>query len=494
MEDTAKADGEPKRGGRVCIALNGASPKDTLNPGHLTDTFPAEVSFGQTRNCLVELDTKHEPVGELAASWSRSKSADVWHFSLRQGVEFHNGKSLSSDDVVYTVQQHMGEQSESAVKSLLKQIKQVRPDGPNAVTFELEAGNVDFPYILSDYHLSIVPEGTSGQDYENGIGTGAYVLKEWEPGVRALTTRNPNYWKAGSAHFAEVETIAVNDVRERTEALKTGRIDIMDHVETASLTELESNPDVRIVRTSEMRHFAISMRVDQAPFDNKDVRLALKFAIDRNAVLREVLGGQGTLGNDTPIGPDNRYYAEDIRQRKYDPDRARWHLSKAGYSQLELDLTYADVAFAGAEETVSLYRENAARAGITIKLQKVSDEDFWHKIWMKNQWRTSYWSGHVSADWMLSAVYAQGSPWNETYWENERFNSRLISARSETNEDLRRQMYTELQQIIHDDGGAVIPAFANHVAAVRKNIAMPSELIPAWGLDGHKAMERWWFK
>jgi peptide/nickel transport system substrate-binding protein len=168
-------------------------------------------------------------------------------------------------------------------------------------------------------------------------------------------------------------------------------------------------------------------------------------------------------------------------------------LRQAGLSRLQLELTTAEVAFAGAIKTALLYREDAARAGIEMNVVKVPDEVFWHKVWMESHWRTSYWSGHVSADWILSAVYAAGSPWNETYWTNGRFNTLLRAARSERNEELRRQMYVEIQEIIHDDGGAVIPVFASHVAATRDNVAMPDKLIPAWGFDGHKAMERWWF-
>lgn len=483
----------PNKGGRVRIALNGASPNDTLDPGQLIDTFPAEISFGQTRNCLTELNANHEAVGELAESWTSSARGDSWHFKLRKGVEFHNGKSFSSDDVLYTIGQHIAKGSTSTVKSLLKQIKNVRSDGPHAITFELEAGNADFPIIMSDYHLSIVPEGTKGKDYEKGVGTGAYILKEYVPGVRSLTIRNPNYWKEGRAHFEEVETLAMNDVQTRTEALKNGDIDIMDHVDVDSLEDLESNSEIRIIRSSEMRHIAISMRTDQTPFDNKHVRLALKYAIDRETILEEVLRGQGSLGNDTPIGSGHRYFGHEIPQRKYDPDKAKWHLRQAGLNKLSIELTTAEAAFAGAVKTSTLYKENAARAGIEMSVVKVPDEDFWHKVWMENCWRSSYWSGHVSADWVLSTVYKSDSPWNETYWRNERFDSLLVTARSEMNEALRREMYVELQEIINDEGGAVIPAFTNHVAAVRNTIATPSEIIPAWGFDGHKAMERWWF-
>jgi peptide/nickel transport system substrate-binding protein len=492
MTDNCVTAKTPKKGGRVRLALNGAGPTDSLDPGRLTDTFPAEVSFGQTRNCLVELDTNHEAVGELAENWESSLGADLWRFQLRKGIEFHNGKTLTSDDVVFTIQTHIAEGSTSAVNSLLKPIKSVKTDGPNVVVFELESGNVDFHYILSDYHLSIVPKGTTGEEYEKGIGTGAYVLKEWEPGVRALTIRNPNYWKEGRAHFDEVETIAMNDVSERTEALKASAIDIMDHVNLHDLDDLESTPGINIVKTTAMRHYAFSMRVDQPPFDNKHIRLALKFALDRNAILNEVQYGHGTLGNDTPIGPGHRYFASEIPQRRYDPDKAKWHLRQAGLTTLKVELTAADVAFAGAMKAANLYKGQVARAGIDMSVVKVPDEIFWHKVWMESNWRTSYWSGHVTADWVFSAVYASDSPWNETFWKHEHFDALLKMARSEQNQALRRAMYVEMQQILHDDGGAVIPVFASHIAATRDNVVTPEELIPAWGFDGHKAMERWW--
>ena len=236
----------PRKGGRIRLGLNGASASDSLDPGQLTDTFPAEVSFGQTRNCLVELNTEHEAVGELAENWESSSAADVWHFKLRKGIEFHNGKSLTSDDVVYTIQQHLGEDSKSAVSGIVKPVKSVKADGPNAVVFELEAGNADFPYILGDYHLSIVPVGTTGKEYEKSIGTGGYILKEWEPGVRAFNVRNPNYWKEGRAHFDEVETFAMNDVGARTDALKAGTIDVMDHVNLETVDLLEKTPSINV--------------------------------------------------------------------------------------------------------------------------------------------------------------------------------------------------------------------------------------------------------
>ena len=179
------------------------------------------VSFGLVRNCLVGVDRDSMLAPELAESWEAQPGAKVWKFNLRKGVEFHNGKSFTSEDVIDSVNHHRTKKSKSIFKSLAKQIVDVKTDGKYAVIFTLEGGNADFPYALSDQHISICPAGTT--DFSKGVGTGAYILQKWEPGVNALTKRNPNYFKSNCAYFDEVEVLAINDVNARTNALRSGR-------------------------------------------------------------------------------------------------------------------------------------------------------------------------------------------------------------------------------------------------------------------------------
>jgi len=126
---------------------------------------------------------------------------------------------MDANDVVESFRHHMGEDTQSAAKGIIQPVKDVRADG-DSVVFELEAGNADFPYLVSDYHLNICPaKDEGGIDWESGIGTGGYALESFDPGVRALVKRNPNYWKDGHAHFDEVETLQVADATARTSAL-----------------------------------------------------------------------------------------------------------------------------------------------------------------------------------------------------------------------------------------------------------------------------------
>jgi peptide/nickel transport system substrate-binding protein len=126
---------------------------------------------------------------------------------------------MDADDVIYSLNHHRGEDTKSAAKVIVDSIVDIKKEDKNSITFILESGNADFPYLLSDYHLIIAP---TTSDFKDGIFSGGYILKEYEPGVRSFTTRNPNYFKSDRAFFDEVETIGINDVNARTNALKTG--------------------------------------------------------------------------------------------------------------------------------------------------------------------------------------------------------------------------------------------------------------------------------
>jgi len=481
-----------KQGGRLRVAIGHGSTSDSLDPSTFTDTYMQVVNSG-LRNNLTEVDSNDELVAELAESWEASPKADVWTFKLRRGIEFHNGKTLDAADVVASINHHRGEDSKSAAKGIVDPIAEVRADGKETVVFTLQEGNADFPYIVSDYHLSICPSKGGEIDWRSGIGTGGYVLESFEPGVRTTLTGNPSYWKADHAHFDACVVLSITDVNSRTNALTTGEVDVMDRCDLKTVHLLEQNPDVRVEETSGTQHYSVPMRTDTPPFDNNDVRLALKHAVDREALLKAILRGHGYLGNDHPIGRPNRYHASELPQRAFDPERARFHLKRAGLSSLTVDLSAADAAFAGAVDAAVLYKEQAAKAGIIINVVREPSDGYWSNVWMNKPWSMCYWSGRATEDWMFSTAYAADAAWNDTFWKHERFNVLLREARAELDEGKRREMYLEMQSIVADEGGVVIPTFANYVFAVNRRVQHRGQLASNWDLDGNKLLERWWF-
>ena len=369
-----RAYGAPQKGGTLRQALRGGSTSDSLDGTTLQAAHPISVSW-QVRNNLTEVDANGDVVGELAESWEPSDDAKVWVFNLRKGVEFHNGKTLEAQDVVYSINQHRGEDTKSGAASIVKAVKDIRADGKDRVIIELSEGNADFAFLMSDYHLVVGIDGTTGDDWDKGIGTGPFMLESFEPGILAVTKRNPNYFKEGRPYFDAVETMHIADVMARTNVLQTGEADVIEQPDLKTLHLLKRQKGIVINEVGGTRHFPYPMLMTVPPFDDPDVQMALKYSVDRDAWVQKILKGHGYVGNDHPVGRNQRYFAGDLEQRTYDPDQAKFHLKKAGQEGLALPLVAAEV-YPGGVDGAILYQESAKAAGIDHPhLQQVVDPD-----------------------------------------------------------------------------------------------------------------------
>ena len=191
------------------------------------------------------------------------------------------------------------------------------------MTFRLAEGNADFPVLLSAESFGIMPAKDGELAPTAGIGTGGYVVEEFNPGVRSSLKRNPNYFKEDKAFFDSADMVVILDAIARQNALITDAVDVIDNIDLKTVQLFEQNEGVEIIDVTGTLHYDFPMRTDMAPFDNNDIRLALKYAMNREELLQKILHGYGALGNDHPISPSNRYYASDLPQRSYDPDKAQ---------------------------------------------------------------------------------------------------------------------------------------------------------------------------
>ena len=482
----------PKRGGRLRQAIRGGSTSDTLF-GVLGGGGRHQVNTQwQILNNLTEIKPDGNVTGELAESWEASDDASEWVFKLRKGVEFHNGKTLDAADVVHSINVHRGENTKSTGKGLVAAVVDVKADGKDTVVFKLQAGNADFPMALSDYHFPICPAGFTDEEWAKGIGTGPFILTDWDPGVRSATRRNPNYFKEGKPYFDEVETINVFDVIGRENALRSGEVDVCDEPQLNTVHLFAKTQGIAVHEVGGFTHYTYPMLMDQAPFDNADVRSAMKLAIDRQVMLETILAGHGYLGNDHPIPKTQRYFASELPQRQYDPDRAKYHLKKAGLSSLNVTMHAADM-FVGGIDSAILFKEQAAKAGININVKRVPQDGYWSEVWNKVPLCVSTWSGRPTEDMMLTTAFSATSAWNETHWKHKHFEKVLIEARAELDEIKRRDMYVELQTILHNEGGLIAHVFANHLFATSDKVRVPDTMSGNRGLDGDKNIERWSF-
>ena len=487
---TSAVQASAKKGGSFRIAVGSGATTDTLDPATFPDTFNSLFGWG-LRSSLTEITAQGDVVGDVAESFESSPDAQTWMFKLRKGVEFHNGKSLEASDVVASLNHHRSADSKSSAKALLKAVKDVKEDGKNSVVITLESGNADFPYVIADYHLLMMPASEGKVDWESGVGTGPYSLTSFQPGISGKGKRFNNYH--GTTYFEDVEVLSVVDVTARTNALMGGDVHYIDRPDLKTAGQLTAMPQIKLSEVAGFAHYVAPMNCTIAPFDNNDVRLALKYAINRDEIVKKVLLGHGSPGNDNPIAPGVPFSADLAMKHTYDPEKSKFHLKKAGLSSLKVDLSAADAAFAGALDAAQLMAASAKAAGIDITVIREPNDSYWDNVWLKKPWCMSYWSGRPTADLMFTTGYAADAAWNDTYWKNERFNQLLVAARSELDRVKRAAMYTEMQELVAEDGGAIVLMFYNYMGAHTSNVAHSEKLAQNWDVDGLKLLQRWWF-
>ena len=486
----------PKSGGRLRMGITGGATSDILDPGQILDAYMINVSMGQVRPNMTKINPDGSVEGDLSSGWQASNGAKTWKFDIRQGVEFHNGKTLDSTDIVDSIRHHMGPDTKSGGSGVVSGIASIKEDGKYGVVVELNEGNGDLPILLSDYHLNICPsKGDGSIDWESGIGAGPYTLEEHEPGVRTLTKKFANYWNSGNdSHFDEVETLGINDPTARLAALSTGAVDAINNVPAKTASRLKSMVNVKTLISTGNKQCTMPMLCDVAPFDDQNVRNAMKHIINRQELLDKIFFGYGQLGNDNPVGPANYFRAstDELPQREYDPEQAKYFLKQAGLSSLSVKFHAADTGFSGAVDAGALMRESARAAGIDIEVVREPNDGYWSNVWMNKPWSACYWSGRPTEDWIFSQIYYSKADWNDTHWNNSSFDKLLVEARSETDEAKRRDKYVEMQRIVHNDGGLALPVFLSEIMGYRSNISVPDQIANNWELDGHLAARRWW--
>ena len=487
----------PKRGGKLRHGTGYGGTTDTVDPTISSNGFSQNVLYTRG-NHLTEVGNDGKLRPELAESYESSNGATKWVFNLRKGVTFHNGKSLTADDVIATFNYSRGEDTKSAAKGLVTQVKDITKDGDHRVIFELNGGNADFPYIVSDYHFMIMASDGNGNidATQTDNGTGGYTVQNYDAGVRAVFKRNPDYWKEGNAHFDEVEIVTILDGTARQSAMINGDVDIIDNVSPTTVDLLARVPTLEILETTGTQHYTFPMRLDVPPFGNADLRMALKYAIDRDELVDKILLGHGVAGNDIPVSASMPFLNTDVAQRSFDPEKAAEHYKKSGHSG-PIQLSVADAAFSGAVDAGQLIAASAKKAGIDIELVREPNDGYWSNVWNKKGWCACYWGGRPTQDWMYSSAYTADNNWNDTAWRDTpsaiRFNEVITDARSETDNVKRQTQYNEAQQLLHDDGGAIVAMWANYIHAHSKKLAHGPDVAANWINDGNKVSERWWF-
>ena len=483
----------PSRGGTFRLGAHDGNTGDTHDPGtYVTFSMIQVAHTFRAYLTLIEPDGSLGP--DVAQEWSASPDAKEWTFVINPKATFHSGKKVTADDVIASINHHRGEDTTSAAAALVSDVEELVKVDDMTVTFKLSAGNADLPWLMTDYHLAICPANDDGTiDWQSGDGCGPYKLVETEFGVNYRFVRHED-WHLEGAYFDECVVTVLNDPNARQTALVTGDVDAVTQIELKTLSLLERDPNIEIDNVPSAAAITMPMFCDTAPFDDVNVRNALKHSINRQEIMDKITFGTSTMGNDFHHSPAMPYWPEGLEQNDYDPDKAKSLLKKAGKEGLSTEISVADSVFSGAVDMCVLYSEQAKAAGINISVKREPNDGYYSDVWLKKPWCCVQWGARPTPDVMYSLAYKDDAAWNESRWQNERFNELLLKAKAELDNDLRAEMYREMAILARDDGGTIIPFFPNFVYARRSNVKHGPELAASWQMDGARACSRWWFE
>jgi peptide/nickel transport system substrate-binding protein len=475
----------PKKGGRITFAADAHGPADTLDPGLNNGTI--DYTRGRAHyNGLLQINDDLTTRPELAEEFSANSDFTEWTFKIRKGVVFHDGSPLTADDVIFSMNRHMGDKSTSTAKSLVSDITEWKKVDGYTVKAVLKTLNADLALLLGTSHFKIIKDGTT--DFTNPAGTGPFTLSAFKPGIRSLHARNENYWREG-ANADELEIFAITDKIARTSALLSGDIDLMMSLDPKAINQIESAAGVGIWSVASGAYLGICCMTNTSPGNNRDFVMAMKYIQRREKIVRSILKGQGTVGNDHPI---NVAYGEnhcsDLVQREHDLDKAKFHLQKSGITSAELNVAEIE---SGMTDVCLLAQREAQKIGLDLKIKKVPNDGYWGAVWMKTPLNVVGWNMRPTANIMLNIAFAPDAPWNDTLWKDERMGKWLLDSRKEKDAAKRHEIYCAMQTLINEESGMVIPAHTNYLDAKSDKIEGIGRM-PLGPLGGYEWPEFAW--
>jgi peptide/nickel transport system substrate-binding protein len=352
---------------------------------------------------LVRYDKNFQVEPALATAW-QAVSPTQWRFTLRKGVRFHDGSPFSADDVVFSFGRI--KQPQGTMQPYVAGVKEVRKLDDHTVDFILEGPNPVFLRNLVIFHImsKIWAEKNKSQNVQNykdkeetyasrnANGTGAYMIKGWEPDKRVLLAANPNWWDKREGNVTEVIYTPIKSDSTRVAALLSGDVDMVTDLPTQDVARLSKDPKLKVLEGAENRTIFIAYDVGSSelkhsdvkgknPFKDLRVRRALNMAVDREAIKRVTMRGL-SIPAGLMIAPNVHGWSQDIdKVTAFDVEGARKLLAEAGYPKgFEFALNCPNNRYVNDEEICQALVGMWARAGLKVKLAAEPMATFIQKV------------------------------------------------------------------------------------------------------------------
>ena len=464
-----------KTGGTLRIGIGGGGPTDSFDAALING--PSATTRGQVfYETLIWLDGTFKLHNWLCDECEPNAAANVWTVRLKSGLEFHNGKTVTADDVLFSIARLLDPKSGATAAAQLGAIdmKRSKKVDDRTVRFVLKRPTSFFDQILSDI-VYIIPVGYNPK---KPVSTGPWKFVSFKPGQQTELVPFANYWGL-KPKVDKLLLVELPDDSARVNALLAGQVDAINQVPFAQVPVLKANGNLQTVVSPTAGWNPITMRVDTAPFNDVRVRQAIRLCMDRQQAVQTALFGQGIPASD--------YYgrfdpaAGTSLVRKQDIDQAKSLLKAAGKQNLKVELVTSPIS-AGIVEACQVLAQNAKAAGIDISLRKV-DVSTYFGGYGKWPFAVDYW---VGLPYLVTASLNDGpgaNVVNTTHFNDPEFNKLFNQAAKTLDAAKRKPIIQRMQKIQFERGGNLIWSYQNTIDAYSKKVTGFTKVDETgWGL------------
>jgi len=459
-----------------------------LDPAQVTDLNSNRVGRRIVETLVTFPDESTQIVPGLAESWAISKDGLKYTFKLRKGVSFHDGTPLNAEAVKFSIERQII--PEHPFNKLGKypfanyffgNVKAVEAVDPQTVEFILKEPRASFLAVLTAGAASIVsPTAVRklGVDYPlTPVGTGPFKFVAWDRGQRVVLEKNAGYWK----HPVKIDRVIYRPIVEgqaRLTELLTGALDLIVDTPPDFVPQLESNPKVMVLKQVGVHVWYLGINNQKKPFDDKRVRQALNYAVNKEALVRDVLKGTGSFSRG-PVLPNTWGADAALKAYPYDPERAKKLLAEAGYPSGFSTTLWVPESGSGMQLPVAMstvIQSNLKAVGVNVALQTMEWGAYLAKLRTKEQdlFALSWMAGNEDPDLVMypllhSSQWTPNGP-NRALYKNEKYDELLHQARLTTDQKKRAELYREAQRILVDDAPWVFVDHEIQTAAHAKRV------------------------
>src|SRR5215207_2374518 len=439
-------------------------------------------TLGQSGEFLIYSDQHLTPVPRLAESWKSNADGSQWTFKIRQGVKFHNGDPMTTEDVAATFNLHAdpdaGSNALSAFTGVLSKGGAQAVDD-TTVVFELDAPNGNFPFTASsdNYNLIILPKGFDPESWSKTfMGTGPWKLEKYTPNVGVTYTKNPDYWDKSRQPLPDRNEIKYYEQEDAAIlGMQGGEVDLLAQFSAVNGKALLTDPNINVIELRAAQHRQLHMRTDKEPFNDKRVRQAVALLLNRDNIVKGLLEEKADYGNDSPMAPVYKTTDKSVHQRKQDVEKAKALLAEAGKENFSVELRTWRVF--EVPQYAALIQNDLKAAGINVKLNITDAATYYgDAVYGKSPWLDSTFGiteyGHRGVpNVFLDAPLKSDGTWNSAHFKNKDYDKLVNEYVAAIDLQSQRTAAKKIQEMLLDEVPIVFAYFYFYLTATKPDIA-----------------------